>query len=136
MSQAAVFHQQNRRQDIGRLFLNEMAQRIDDVRKRVALRHHLEDSIFGGEQSLRPFAILHIDSSSVPVQDLALFIPQWHSANKEPPVVSVRITMAGFMFERLATGTSLAPSCHMLCAIIGMNAVCPTSARALLRRDP
>src|SRR4029077_6426790 len=83
----------------------------------------------------RAFAIFDIDSGSVPFHNFTVFIPQRHRPYQEPAVVPVRVTMPGFIFERLTGSPRSTPLFQMLFAIFGVKCDFPTSARALLGRQ-
>src|SRR5262245_2663244 len=83
----------------------------------------------------RALTIFDIDSGSVPFHNVTVVIPQRHRTNQKAAVIPLRITVPGFIFERLASSPGSAPLFQMLFAIVRVKCRFPTAAQALLGRQ-
>src|SRR5208282_4775854 len=54
------------------------------------LRGHGKALLGGSQRFLRPPAVFHIDTDSVPSHDSPLVVTQWLAAHVEPPICGVR----------------------------------------------
>src|SRR5262245_49293555 len=69
--------------------LDKPAQRVEDIGKRTARRHHLEQPLLPHEQSLCPFSIINIGACAVPPHDLARFVTERLGANEKPAIHAI-----------------------------------------------
>src|SRR5262249_19638028 len=82
---------------------------------------------------LSPLAILDVHTSSVPLEDVARFIPQRIATNQEPSICSVESANASFRVNRPARSQTQLPLLNKFLAVVGMNRFRPPPALRLFR---
>jgi hypothetical protein len=95
-----------------------------------------EIELASAELSLRPLAILNIDTRSMPLDNLAAVIAHCYFVVQHPTIFPVGAEDASFMQEGFAAGQRHAPVFHDSFDILGMYERCPLPALQILQRPP
>src|SRR5437016_6869837 len=84
MPQAISLQEQNGRDNIRQLCFDQLAERIENRRQRITFGDHLENAFLSGQQSFSPLSIFNVGQSSIPLQDIPLFISQRYGTSQQP----------------------------------------------------
>src|SRR5205085_9502663 len=79
------------------------------------------------------FAVLNVDAESVPPGDVALLVPQWHTASPKPAIFPISSSAeTGLVLEWLAGSQAGTPQCQPSLKVFGVNCSLPARACGVL----
>jgi hypothetical protein len=85
-----------------------------------------------GEAVLRSFAILNIDTRSMPLNNSAALVAHCYFVVQHPAIFAVCAQNASFMQKGFAAGQTGAPLVHDSLDILGIDERCPLPALQIL----
>src|SRR3984893_1996068 len=85
-------------------------------------------------RSSSPFAILDVDRRSVPLQNCAIDVTQWHAPMQEPAIIPIDSLHSRFVLEWFASSQRGSPLFHVFSNVGGVKCCSPAIAQTLLRR--
>ena len=134
--EAVAVEQQDRREGIRRLLLDQPAQTVQDPSQRIASSDHLEDPFLSREQRFGALAIVDVRRDAIPLDDRSTLVAQGHRAGEEPAIFAVcGPAKARLDLERLAGRDRGAPPAHVPPEVVRVNDRLPARAGCSLGRE-
>src|SRR5258708_13048718 len=119
----------------GRAF-DKVTERFEYSRHRMAARHHFEQALFTGEQSVSPLPVVDISVQEVPKDDTPFRISQGESAHLEPAVDPVSTAATAFNVARKAGFDRPPPRGEDPCALLPIQLTPPPPPFPFLHPPP